>query len=224
MHAVRSSVVFVAALLTSGLTACAGAAESDLFAEPPATSTLSKTEPKPGGAKTPAATKPGSSSPGGGTTTKPGGSTAADPSRAPGDPQGDEGEPGVDPNPPGPVDDCIAEVEGNDSPDDATPFASCIHGTVGGNRDTDFLRVVAPPGARKMFIEHTENDGRVLYRVANPDDPTTLLLDFNVFFDQTPELRVTPGSTYIFKVDAPTFGPGGGRERGYQIRVSFEGR
>jgi hypothetical protein len=222
MHAVRFSVVLGGLAIAIFASACAGATDTEFFAPAPTGTQLSKNEPTQGtsNTKTPGDTK----------TKAPadGDIKAADP-KTPGtiQPGGSHPEPrpipGTDPtggNPQPVTDDCIPEVEGNDSPGEATPFTACINGQVGANGDIDFLKVVAPPGAKKMTIEHNDPDGRVQYRVMKEGDLMNLLLDTNVFFDNSPELPVTEGATYLFRVSSPMFNRDA-RERGYEIRVTF---
>jgi hypothetical protein len=112
---------------------------------------------------------------------------------------------------------CTAEVESNDSLDEATPFTSCVTGSISNNQDTDYLRVVAPDNAHKMSINHQEN-GRVSYQVGQEKDGA-LMYEVDPFGPDANMIRVFPGAELVFHVSGAGWSKS---ERQYTLNVTFE--
>jgi hypothetical protein len=194
-------------LLLGGLAllGCSGAASSEILDPVPSTSA---NDPAPSG-----------NPPASGTTKGP----------AATDDKGGRGGSGL-PGPEGPRTDpqanpqatCMAEVEGNESAAKATTFTSCIAGTIAGSKDNDFVRIVAPPEVRRMKVSHKEGNGRVLYQVTK-ENSFLPLLEGTMFSDEEPEIRITPGEAYVFRI-SPMGGMSGPErnERSWEISVRFD--
>lgn len=107
---------------------------------------------------------------------------------------------------------CALENDDNDDPERATPFASCIQGSVEG-RDEDFLTVTAPADAKQIRISHTEQ-GRVLYRLEDN------LLGYTMNLADDLPLPIEGGETFVFRVTTVPGDRDGART--YELRVDFE--
>lgn len=175
--------------LATVLTACSGAAPSDVFGAPPNNSSASSaTEP---------ADSPSSTSKDDTTKTSP----TTEPS------------PGKET----PAAACTNEVENNDSADVATPFEGCAAGSIEGRGDTDYFKIVAPDDANMMRFEHTEAQGKVVYRVMPEGEPYAR----TTFIDGAQDIEVHGGATYIVRVSFPN-NQGNEDARPYEVNVSFE--
>jgi hypothetical protein len=195
MNAVR----MFSSVLICGLVGCSGASASEIL--DPTPSELSKTEPAP-------TTTSGASAPSG-SSTKPG-----DPGAGPDGKDKRAKEPLAS--------GCAGEIEPNDSAELAMTFASCASGKLANARDVDFLRVVAPPNARRMNVSHDESNGRIAYRVSRESRLLNIPFDTETFTDDAPDFRVAPGETYLFRLSVPSSGSNNG-ERPYELKVSFSG-
>src|SRR5262249_10267657 len=91
---------------------------------------------------------------------------------------------------------CPPEVEGNDTKEKATPFTSCIRGTLSGPNDKDFFRIVAPKTAGRMLIDHKEQNGRVQYHVTEENGAPVTGLNVT-FTDLGPDIEVEPLKAYF---------------------------
>jgi hypothetical protein len=117
---------------------------------------------------------------------------------------------------------CATEVEPNDSAAKAAAFTSCISGKLASAKDEDFFRIVAPAGAQAMLVQHKESGGAVLYRVSPEQGPSRFNANAT-FTGVAPEILVTPGTAYLFRLSFPggkgESGRAGGRR--YELAVTF---
>lgn len=179
--------------LLAGLSACSGAAESDLF--DPATDR---------GATEPA-----------------GPSSDAPPSVAKDGDRDDDPEPGPRPAPPlpgeppaepPPKEVCQQEAEPNDRVQQASPFDGCVAGIIDGS-DTDHVVIVAPANAKTMTIAHETKGGDLSVQVLRSGG-------LGGFADAPATMEVVAGQPYVFRMRKPGFGGGG--DRSYELRVAFK--
>jgi hypothetical protein len=198
----RTSVLLVAGLLV-GAAGCSGASSSDI---PSPTSTSLPSTPSPGATSGSTATGPGAAATAGGNgspvaTPGPGGTL---PPTLPGS------VPSTNPA-------CVVALN-DDAPDQATMFTSCVTGTLGADRQSQYVQIVVPDGARHMTVSHQET-GTVVYRLGAAGDPLSIV-DSTTLGDGSTDIRVMSGATYMFRVIA---GNGGGGPRSYELDVAFSG-
>jgi hypothetical protein len=118
---------------------------------------------------------------------------------------------------------CVVALNA-DTPDHAMLFTSCVTGTLGGDRQSQFVQIVVPDGMRHMTVSHQET-GQVVYRVGAAGDVLSIV-DSTTLSDGSTDIRVTPGTTYVFRVMATSDGGGdngGGGPRSYELDVAFSG-
>jgi hypothetical protein len=224
-----TAVRVLSVLLGLGLVACAGAAPDDVLG--PAASKSSKTS---AGSKTPADSAGGAAGPGdvAGAPAGTDSGNAGQDSNAQSGPSSQPAAPGLPgapihpdiPPPPGGTLACIIAPEVS-SPDQATTFSSCVTGMLEGDHGNSFVRIVAPDAARAMVISHEES-AQILYRVAAETDQLglTLPLTFDATFtDGDQQIRVDPGTAYLFRLTAMN-SDGNNDPRSFQINVQFTTR
>lgn len=117
---------------------------------------------------------------------------------------------------------CVVALNA-DSPEHATTFTSCVTGTLPGDRQSQFVQIVVPDGMRHMTVSHQET-GRVVYRVGAEGDVLSIV-DLMTLGDGSSDIRVTAGTTYLFRVSTGFDGGdnGGGGPRSYELDVTFSG-
>lgn len=186
------------------VTACTGAASSDLFE--PVTDQEAPTDPSP------AAADPESSS--GGTS---GGSTSSSSSSGGGSSSGTTSSGGATKDagaPPPPPPKCASESEPNDGFQAADTFTACIEGTLKG-RDIDYVSTVAPGATKKISILHNESGGKVAYRVYVNGVP------YPSFTEEPPaSIPATPNAKYTFQLQPSGQSTTG--DRTWKLEVSFQ--
>jgi hypothetical protein len=183
------------------LTACSGAASSDLF-DP--TSDPAASQPPPGEAD------PGS--PSGGSTSSTS-SSGAPGTKDPGDPPPPDPTDPTDPPDPSDPPACAVESEPNNGFASANAFDGCITGTLK-PRDVDYLSTIAPAGVTSIAIKHSETGGTVAYRVFVDG------VAYPVFTGEPPDsIPAKPNEKYVFQVQ-----PAGTstKDRTYELEVSFQ--
>lgn len=195
-----SSAAKVSVLCLLLVAACSGADETELFGVPPQES--NPTTPI-GGSSDAGSSSSSDGSSSGGETTNGGGSGGSSSS------SGATSEDAGTPPPPA----CAIEVEPNGSAGSATPFTSCIDGSLK-KGDVDFVEIKAPAQATKIAIGHTETGGKVSYRVYINGMP------FPAFTGDAPDyIPGVTSATYRFQIQ-PSGNANGTRT--YRLTVSFE--
>ena len=192
-------------------TSCSGAASTELFDLTGQDDDA--TEPVGGSASDPfqrddAATGgPTSGSGNGGGSTSSGGPSDGD-DEDDGKDKDDDGD-----APPPPPRGCVAESEPNDDDDEANTFTSCFAGALA-RSDLDYATIVAPPDAKRIEIEHTENGGRVWYRVYVDG------FALPAFDEDMPAyVPAVAGATYLIQMSPAR---GGSANRTYELHVTFD--
>lgn len=183
------------------VTACTGAASSDLFDE---TAEQAPTDPAPSSAD-PGSSSSGTSSSSSSSSSSSGGGSSSGTTSS-GGPSKDAGSP-----PPAPA--CASESEPNDSLQAADTFKSCITGGLKG-RDVDFVSTVAPATTKQVAIAHGESGGKVSYRVFVNGVPYPSFTE-----DPPSSLPATPNATYTFQIQ-PTGQSTG--DRSWKLEVTFQ--
>jgi hypothetical protein len=72
-----------------------------------------------------------------------------------------------------------------------------------------------------MHIEHKETNGKVLYRVSE-ENGVPLIGPSVSFTGEAPEIQVTAGTAYVFRVTFPSNNGGNANaDRPYEVTVTF---
>lgn len=189
------------------VTACTGAASSDLF--DPATE-QEPTDPAPASADPGSSSSSGSSS--GGTSS----SSSSTSSSSGGSSSGSTSSGGTKDAgaPPPPKPSCASESEPNDSFQSADAFTACIQGVLKG-RDIDYVSTVAPATTKQISIVHNESGGKVAYRVLVNGVPYPSFTD-----EPPPSIPATPNATYTFQLQPSGQSTTG--DRTWKLEVSFQ--